>query len=78
MDTPKLQTRALNLDLDSPEFSICPRCEAQVIKLADGCGICGWSEEDKLLGGINKCSFQKSDTSITPIEEKVINTSDKW
>ncbi len=63
-DLPKQQSnlgeyRQLNLltstvepsELDRPQFSICPSCASQVIKLADGCGVCGWSEDEKLLGG---------------------------
>ena len=31
-------------DLDRPQLSICPQCSSDVIRLADGCQICGWSE----------------------------------
>ncbi len=34
----------IDFDVDRPEFSICPSCAAQVIKIADGCGVCGWSD----------------------------------
>ncbi len=34
----------IDFDLDRPQFSICPKCEAQVIKLSEGCSACGWSE----------------------------------
>ncbi len=47
----------LEIDFDRPQFSICPSCASQVIKLADGCGVCGWSDEDKLLGGEDKLSI---------------------
>ncbi len=35
----------LEIDFDRPAFSICPSCSSQVINLADGCGICGWSND---------------------------------
>ena len=34
----------IGFDPDRPQFSICPQCAAQTIKLSEGCGICGWSE----------------------------------
>ena len=34
----------------SEEFSTCPSCKAQTIKLTEGCGICGWLGCDFLLG----------------------------
>ncbi len=34
----------LNSVLDRPQFSICPKCDAQIIQLSEGCGACGWSE----------------------------------
>ena len=34
----------IDFDLDRPQFSICPKCSSDLIRLADGCGICGWSE----------------------------------
>ena len=34
----------IDFDLDRPEFSICPKCSSDLIRLADGYGICGWSE----------------------------------
>ncbi len=37
----------IDFDLDRPQFSICPKCEAQIIKLSEGCGICGWSKSQK-------------------------------
>ena len=35
-------------NLDRPQFSICPKCSAQVIKLSEGCGACGWDESVSL------------------------------
>ena len=35
----------IGFDPDRPQYSICPQCSAQTIKLSDGCGICGWSEQ---------------------------------
>ena len=40
----------INFNLDRPQFSICPKCSSDIIKLADGCHICGWRENQKLLG----------------------------
>ncbi len=40
----------IGFDPDRPQYSICPQCSAQTIKLSDGCGICGWSEDEKLQG----------------------------
>ncbi len=40
----------IGFDLDRPQLSICPKCSSDVIKLADGCHICGWTENQKLLG----------------------------
>ncbi len=34
----------LNNVLDRPQFSICPKCDAQIIQLSEGCSACGWSE----------------------------------
>ncbi len=34
----------LNSVLDRPQFSICPKCDAQIIQLSEGCSACGWSE----------------------------------
>ncbi len=34
----------IDLNLDRPQLSICPKCSGDIIKLADGCHICGWSE----------------------------------
>ena len=41
---------AIGFDLDKPQYSICPSCAAQTIKLSDGCGVCGWSQDKKLQG----------------------------
>ncbi len=34
----------IDFDLDRPQLSICPKCSGDIIRLADGCHICGWSE----------------------------------
>ncbi len=34
----------IDFDLDRPQSSICPKCSGDIIKLAEGCHICGWSE----------------------------------
>ena len=34
----------IGFDLDRPQLSLCPKCSSDIIKLADGCRICGWSE----------------------------------
>ena len=34
----------IDLNLDRPQFSICPKCSAQVIQLSEGCTACGWLE----------------------------------
>ena len=34
----------IGFDLDRPQFSICPKCSSDIIRLAEGCRICGWSE----------------------------------
>ena len=34
----------IDFDLDRPQLSICPKCVSDIIRLADGCRICGWSE----------------------------------
>ena len=34
----------IDLNLDRPQLSICPKCSSDIIRLADGCRICGWSE----------------------------------
>ncbi len=35
-------------NLDRPQFSICPKCDAQVIQLSEGCSACGWDESVSL------------------------------
>ncbi|ELS03475.1 hypothetical protein Xen7305DRAFT_00031990 [Xenococcus sp. PCC 7305] len=35
----------IDFDLDKPQFSICPQCSSDIIKLADGCDVCGWREK---------------------------------
>ncbi len=34
----------IDFDPDRPQLSLCPKCSSDIIKLADGCHICGWSE----------------------------------
>ena len=34
----------IDLNLDRPTFSICPKCSAQIIQLSEGCTNCGWLE----------------------------------
>ncbi len=34
----------IGFDLDRPQLSICPKCSSDIIRLVDGCRICGWSE----------------------------------
>ncbi len=36
----------IGFDLDRPQSSICPKCSSDIIRLADGCRICGWSENE--------------------------------
>ncbi len=50
MNTPIVEYEGdqLEIDFDRPEFSICPSCASQVIKIADGCGICGWIENESI------------------------------
>ncbi len=38
----------IDLNLDRPQFSICPKCSAQVIQLSEGCSACGWDESVSL------------------------------
>ena len=49
MKTPivEYQGKQLTLDfddLDRPQLSICPQCDSKVIRLTDGCDVCGWRE----------------------------------
>ncbi len=34
----------IGFDPDRPQLSICPKCSSDIIRLAEGCRICGWSE----------------------------------
>ena len=34
----------IGFDPDRPQLSLCPKCASDIIRLADGCHICGWSE----------------------------------
>ena len=36
----------IGFDPDRPQFSICPKCSSDIHWLADGCRICGWSENE--------------------------------
>ncbi|MDJ0902658.1 MAG: hypothetical protein QNJ55_28020 [Xenococcus sp. MO_188.B8] len=38
----------IDFDLDRPQLSLCPKCASDIIRLADGCRICGWSENQSL------------------------------
>ena len=50
----------IDFDNNRPQFSICPNCSSDVIKLADGCRICGWSEnQSKKSDTSDKCSRKK-------------------
>ena len=48
MNAPAIKYKVLKPDthLDCAEFSLCPNCSLHIIRLADGCSICGWSKED--------------------------------
>ncbi len=39
----------IDFDLDRPQLSLCPKCSGDIIRLADGCRICGWSENESPL-----------------------------
>ncbi len=43
-DQLEIDFSGIDFDLDRPQFSICPKCSSDLIRLAEGCGICGWSE----------------------------------
>ncbi len=34
----------IGFDPDRPQLSICPQCDSKVIRLTDGCDVCGWRE----------------------------------
>ncbi len=55
-DQLEIDFSAIGFDLDRPQLSICPQCSSDIIKLADACPICGWRENQKLLGD----KFKKS------------------
>ena len=43
----EVEQLTLNLDaLDRTQLSICPKCASDIIRLAEGCRICGWSENE--------------------------------
>ena len=50
----------IGFDLDRPQLSLCPKCASDIIRLADGCHICGWSENQF----INDESSVESSVSI--------------
>ena len=50
-------------NLDCAEFSICPNCSLHIIKLDDGCDVCGWSDENKLLGDKQNSPLSKKNSS---------------
>ncbi len=35
----------IDFDPDRPQLSLCPKCASDIIRLVDGCRICGWSEK---------------------------------
>ncbi len=50
----------IGFDPDRPQFSICPKCSSDIHWLADGCRICGWSENQSK---IDECSSKQSPPS---------------
>ena len=70
--TIKYQVLKPDTHLDCAEFSLCPSCSSNIIRLADDgmrdtsripcCSLCGWSEQDILQGGLSNCSSNSSDT----------------
>ena len=49
----------IGFDLDKPQYSICPKCSAQIIQLSSGCKGCGWSQDEKLQGDKFEPAIQK-------------------
>ena len=72
MNTPTIKYQVLKLDthLDCAEFSLCPNCSSNIIRLADGCSICGWCEGNILQGGLSNCSSNLSNCSSKPSSTK--------
>ncbi|HHP7231912.1 MAG TPA: hypothetical protein ACFCUY_13770 [Xenococcaceae cyanobacterium] len=63
MNAPTLTYEVIdNLSLDCAEFSLCPKCSSKVIRLADDCSVCGWSDRDKLQGRNKNCSSKSFST----------------
>ena len=48
-DQLEIDFSAIDFDLDRPQLSLCPKCSGDIIRLADGCRICGWSENESPL-----------------------------
>jgi hypothetical protein len=68
MNTPIVEYEGDQLEIDfnfdRPEFSICPSCASQIIKLADGCGICGFTENQLLNEDKPRSPLEESSISI--------------
>ncbi len=62
----------IGFDPDSPQYSICPSCAAQTIKLSDGCGVCGWSQDEKLQGDKLSIPCEIKQPSKEPVEGLII------
>lgn len=62
VSTLKYQVLKPDTHLDCAEFSLCPSCSSNIIKLVDGCSICGWCEGNILQGGLARCSSKPSST----------------
>lgn len=54
----------IDFDLDRPQLSICPQCSSDIIKLADGCDVCGWRE--KRSNSVWPYSGDGNDSHILP------------
>lgn len=66
----------IDFNLDRPEFSICPSCASQIIKLANGCGVCGWIEsgsidDDKSPSAEFSTSQKLSRSRLTGLGDKL-------
>ena len=68
----QVEQLTLDFDLDRPQFSICPKCSSDIIKLADGCGVCGWSQEEKLQGDKLSIPCLIKQPSKEPVEGIII------
>ena len=69
--TIKYQILKPDTHLDCAEFSLCPNCSLHIIKLADGCSLCGWSEGNILQGGLNKSSLHSSSKKFDTLEQEL-------